>query len=175
MSIPKKIKKGSISSPASIVLINPKFPRNVGGAVRSASCFNADNVLFTGKRVSLDPENYDNYRLPREERMKGYSEVTLANVEKFTPLFEKDVVPIAVEKRESSTDLVYFQHPKKAVYVFGPEDGSLDKPILNLCHEFIWIPSKFCVNLAAAVNLVLYDRLAKQESHTDYRFEGGLQ
>ena len=38
-----------------IALINPKYARNVGGAVRAASCFGISQVWFTGDRVSIDP------------------------------------------------------------------------------------------------------------------------
>ena len=36
--------------------------------------------------------------------------------------------------------------------------------MLKHCHRFIVIPSRHCVNLAAAVYLVLYDRAAKSMS-----------
>src|SRR5436309_15991298 len=46
--------------------------------------------------------------------------------------------------------------------VFGPEDGSLDRAVLGLCHRFVVIPTRPCTNLAAAVYTVLYDRHAKR-------------
>jgi tRNA(Leu) C34 or U34 (ribose-2'-O)-methylase TrmL len=45
--------------------------------------------------------------------------------------------------------------------VFGPEDGHVPKGIRTACHRFVTIPSHGCLNLAAAVNVVLYDRMAK--------------
>jgi len=33
--------------------------------------------------------------------------------------------------------------------------------MLTHCHRFIIIPSKHCLNLAAAVYLILYDRISK--------------
>lgn len=48
------------------------------------------------------------------------------------------------------------------MYLFGPEDGSLDRAILGLCHRFVVIPTRHCTNLAAAVYTVLYDRHAKR-------------
>ena len=149
-----------ITSGVSIVLANPKYPRNVGAAVRAASCFGAQRVLFTGHRVPLEPT--ESYRLPREERMRGYAEVEIANVRNPLDMFARNVIPVAVEFRPNSTPLPLFEHPEHAVYVFGPEDGSLDRSILTLCHHFIVIPTRHCVNLAAAVNLILYDRVAKQ-------------
>lgn len=148
-----------IEETPSIILCNPKYPHNVGAAVRAASCFGARNILFTGKRVSLKGEK--GYRLPREERMKGYKDVTLLNDEYPFNRFPEGVVPVAVEVRPNSEPLPLFQHPENAVYVFGPEDGSIPQVYLQHCHRFIVIPSKHCLNLAAAIYLILYDRLSK--------------
>jgi tRNA(Leu) C34 or U34 (ribose-2'-O)-methylase TrmL len=57
---------------------------------------------------------------------------------------------------------VDFEHPENALYVFGPEDGSLPKTVRLLCHRFVVIPTHHCLNLAAAVNVVLYDRRLKR-------------
>jgi tRNA(Leu) C34 or U34 (ribose-2'-O)-methylase TrmL len=46
--------------------------------------------------------------------------------------------------------------------VFGPEDGSLPKGVRTACHQFVVIPSMHCMNLAAAVYVVLYDRAYKR-------------
>jgi tRNA(Leu) C34 or U34 (ribose-2'-O)-methylase TrmL len=142
-----------------IALVNPKFPRNVGAVVRAASCFGFKQVWFSGDRVSLDPKQ----RLPREERMKGYKEVELRQSDYFFDSFDKDVTPVAIELRPGSELLTQFEHPEKAVYVFGPEDGSIDQVKLRHCHRFVVIPTRHCTNLAAAVYMVLYDRLLKRQ------------
>ena len=51
--------------------------------------------------------------------------------------------------------------PRRAYYIFGPENGSLSKEIMNKCKYTVKIPTNGCLNLGAAVNVVLYDRLAK--------------
>jgi tRNA(Leu) C34 or U34 (ribose-2'-O)-methylase TrmL len=68
------------------------------------------------------------------------------------------VTPVAVELRPDAESLVTFEHPGEALYVFGPEDGSLPKPVRLRCHPFVVIPTHHCLSLAAAVNVVLYDR-----------------
>lgn len=142
-----------------VLLVDPKFPHNVGAAVRAASCFGVTQVWMTGNRVPLEPSK--GYRLPREERMKGYKDVDLIAFDYPFDRF-KDVVPVALEVRQNSESLVHFIHPENAVYVFGPEDGSIPKTILRLCHRFVIIPTAHCLNLAAAINVVLYDRKAKR-------------
>jgi tRNA(Leu) C34 or U34 (ribose-2'-O)-methylase TrmL len=143
-----------------IALINPRYPHNVGAAVRAASCFGVKQVWFTGNRVSLTPTK--KYRLPREERMKGYKDVTLINYDYPFDQFPTGVTPVAVEVRQNSEQLPYFIHPENPLYVFGPEDGSIPKVYLQHCHRFVVIPIAHCANLAASVYMVLYDRLCKQ-------------
>src|SRR5262245_57493213 len=142
-----------------VVLIDPKFPHNVGGALRACSCWGLRQLWWSGDRVTLDVPKGE--RLPREERMKGYRDVEiyrdLAPLDRF-----EDGTPVAVELRPNAESLVDFEHPKNSIYVFGPEDGSLPKGILAACHRFVVIPTAHCLNLAAAVNVILYDRRLKQ-------------
>ncbi len=37
-----------------VVLIDPKYPHNVGGVVRAASCYGADSVWIIGNRVQRE-------------------------------------------------------------------------------------------------------------------------
>jgi tRNA(Leu) C34 or U34 (ribose-2'-O)-methylase TrmL len=151
---------GKDNTPA-IIMHNPKYPHNVGAAVRACSCFNSSLIIFTGDRVSLTPEGKKGYRLPREERMKGYKHVQLMNDNYPFNRFTRDVTPVAVEVRENSEMLPHFIHPPNPVYVFGPEDGSIPQIYLKHCQRFLVIPSPFCLNLAAAIYVVLYDRMSK--------------
>lgn len=138
---------------ARIILVDPKYPHNVGGAVRAASCFGAEEVIFTGTRV--DP---DMPRLPREERMKGY--VPWRQHDR--PLPMAGYTPVVIEISPSSEQLPHFIHPFKAVYIFGPEDGSVPWQFRRLAHRFVMIPTRHCTNLAAAVYITLYDRYVKR-------------
>lgn len=143
-----------------IALIDPKYPHNVGMTVRLASCYGLRQVWFTGERVSLDPARGE--RLPREERMKGYRDVELVHYEHPFDQFPAGTVPVAVEVRAGSEPLLAFDHPDDALYVFGPEDGSIPKPLLAHCHRFLVIPTRHCLNLATAVATVLWDREYKR-------------
>ena len=152
----------------SIVLVDPKYPHNVGAAVRAASCFGASDVLFTGSRVRLDAgvASPKGVRLPREERMKGYKDVRLRHVPEDV-VFDRlpdTSTPVAVELRASAEQLPQFEHPEHATYVFGPEDGSLTRAHLRHCHRVVLIPTRHCINLGAAVYVMLYDRLVKRQA-----------
>lgn len=93
--------------------------------------------------------------------MKGFRDVELRHHDEFFDQFDRDVIPVAVELRPNAEPLPLFEHPENALYVFGPEDGSLGSNYLRNCHRFVVIPTRHCVNLAAAVYLVLYDRAMK--------------
>ena len=70
-------------------------------------------------------------------------------------------IPIAVERLPGALPLPKFCHPERAFYVFGPEDDTLNNTIVKRCNYTVMIPTAYCMNLAATVNVVLYDRLAK--------------
>jgi tRNA C32,U32 (ribose-2'-O)-methylase TrmJ len=145
-----------------VALVDPKYPHNVGAAVRAASCFGVGQVWFSGTRVPLTGGK--RRRLPREERMKGYAAVELRREDRFFDAFGPGTVPVAVELRRGAELLPAFEHPERALYVFGPEDGSLGTAELSRCHRVVVIPTRHCVNLAAAVYLVLYDRMVKRQA-----------
>ena len=140
--------------PPALALINPRYPRNIGMAIRLASCYGFNQVWFTGKRVSLDSKAY---RLPREERMRGYKQVELINHDYLFDQFQ-NATPVAIEVRENAVPLPFFEHPENPIYVFGPEDGSIDQVYMRHCHNFVVIPTKHCLNLATAIATILWDR-----------------
>lgn len=138
---------------SAIVLINPKYEHNVGAVLRACSCWGVPTLRWSGDRVNFDDRRG---RIPREERMKGYRDVDWARTQK--PLEGLAGTPVVVEVRENAECLTTFEHPEDAVYVFGPEDGSVPRPYLALGHRFLFIPTHHCLNLSAAVNVVLAHR-----------------
>jgi tRNA(Leu) C34 or U34 (ribose-2'-O)-methylase TrmL len=146
-----------------VVLDNPKYPHNVGAAIRACSCFGVESLFWTGTRISIRDEQGHLKRLPREERMKGYAAVDWRNSAKPLSLLPSAATPVCVEVREHSECLTTFEHPENAVYVFGPEDGSVGQMWRCLCHRFVHIPAHHCLNLGAAVNVILADRRMKRQ------------
>ena len=70
--------------------------------------------------------------------------------------------PVLVDLIEGATSLPDYVHPARAFYIFGPEDGTLDPARFKAVQEVIYVPTRGCMNLAASVNVILYDRLAKR-------------
>ena len=152
-----------------VMLVDPKFPHNVGNALRACACFGARRLAWSGDRVP-DPSRWpEGARLPREERMRLYRNVDLVHGAGWQEAWAQalgdaaGVVPVCVERSDQAERLDAFVHPADALYVFGPEDGGVPKGARHACHRFVCIPTvnDGPLNLAAAVNVVLYDRLAK--------------
>ncbi len=66
---------------------------------------------------------------------------------------------VGVELLDDAIDLPSFRHPLRAAYVLGPEAGSLSPELLALCDYTVKIPTSFCVNVAMAGAIVMYDRM----------------
>lgn len=66
---------------------------------------------------------------------------------------------VGIELIDGAVDLPAFQHPLRAAYVLGPEKGSLSPDLLARCDAVVKIPTKFCVNVAIAAAIVMYDRV----------------
>lgn len=141
-----------------VVLQHPKYLNNLAAAKRACASFGVEHLIYTGNRIDWNVD-----RIPRELRMKDYQSVNLRQHGRPFDLFPK-LTPVCIELVDNTVPLPIFQHPEHALYVFGPEDGSVSQVFRRLCHRFVSIPSKHCLNLAATINVVLYDRLCK-ESH----------
>lgn len=154
-----------------VLLLDAKYPHNVGGAQRACALLGASMLFWTGARVP-DPLRWPKEaRLPREERMAAYRKTSLIHIPDFTYALNSPVlpgwVPVCVEVLDNAEDLRTFEHPPNALYIFGPEDGGVPQEVRRRCHRFVRIPThdereRTPYNLSAAVNIVLYDRLCKR-------------
>lgn len=143
---------------AAVGLVNPKNSLNVGSVLRAAGCYDASLVVVSGMR----PERFMG-RIATDTQ-KSYRHIPTLRVEDVFDAVPFDCIPIAVDLVPNARSLVTFTHPERAFYIFGPEDGTLGKAITDRCKWSVQIPTSYCMNLAATVNVVLYDRLAKQSA-----------
>lgn len=135
-------------------LINPKSPTNVGAVMRAAGCYQVDRVKYTGVRYARAAKfNTDTKNRTSSIPLEGVDSI-LDNL----PMSRKI---ICVDLIEGAIPLPEFEHPQDAIYIFGPEDGTLTQDIIDASYAAVYIPTIGCMNLAATVNVVLYDRLAK--------------
>ena len=149
---------------ASIGLINPKSPDNVSSVMRSAGNFRVGSVFYTGKRypraLMRNPD------IPDMSRKVGQT-IPLTEVMSLIDIAPVKMKLVCVEFAEDAIALTEYQHPENAFYIFGPEDGTISQEVIDRADAVVYVPTVGCMNLAATVNVVLYDRLAKSSQ----RFE----
>jgi tRNA G18 (ribose-2'-O)-methylase SpoU len=81
---------------------------------------------------------------------------------------------VGVELLDEAIDLPSFRHPLRAAYVLGPEKGNLSEGLLARCDHVVRIPTRFCVNVAMAGAIVMYDRSISLARYADRPLmEGG--
>lgn len=140
-----------------IGLIRPKHPDNVGHIMRAAYVYNAALVAVQGERTPVT--SYI-------DTPKAYRHLPVLRGDSLKDLIPYDAVPVAVDLVDGAVDLPAYQHPQRAFYIFGPEDGTLGADVLAYCRDRVMVPTRGCMNLAATVNVVLYDRLAKDHRNS---------
>ena len=134
-----------------IGLDNPKNKINVGSALRAAGVYGAAFVAASGKRCGKSPT----------DTMKHYRHLPLMRINSLKDIIPYDCVPVAVDLIEGAIPLPEYKHPERAFYIFGAEDATLGERTISWCRDVIYIPTDGCMNLAATVNVVLYDRMVK--------------
>ncbi len=127
-------------------------PLNLGNMIRSAHAFGASFVFTVGAQ----------YRA-----VEGYSDTSKAPAH--LPLYNWDgaadmALPqacrlVGVELLEDAAELPSFRHPLQAAYILGPERGALSPEIVQKCDHVVRIPTAFCINVAMAGAIVMYDRV----------------
>lgn len=137
-----------------IGLVRPKTKANIGAVLRAAGCYGADFVNIEGCRAGDVASN-------ATDTMKAHRRVPTICSEDVFDGHPVSSIPIGVDLVEGAESLFDFIHPKRAFYIFGPEDGTLGKRHLDRCAHRVFIPTIGCMNLAATVNVVLYDRARK--------------
>ncbi len=137
-----------------IGLINPKSVTNVGAVMRAAGCYQADAVFYSGSRYARAQKFHTDTK-------HVHRATPLTHCEDLLDCLPAGVKLVCVELVEGATPLPAFEHPAEALYVFGPEDGTISQQVIDRADAVVYVPTIGCMNLAASVNVVLYDRLAK--------------
>jgi tRNA(Leu) C34 or U34 (ribose-2'-O)-methylase TrmL len=145
----------SVRGFAAIGLHRPKEKANVGATIRAAQCYGAASVAISGDRID------NRWIKSPTNTTAGHRHIPVLRGD-LRSLVPYGAVPVAVDLVDGAESLVDFIHPHSAFYIFGPEDSTLGATILDWCPRKVMVPTALCMNLAATVNVILYDRLAKQ-------------
>jgi len=140
-----------------IGLANMKTEVNYGTLFRSANCFGADFIFMVGRRFKR--QSSDTMRSERHIPLFEFS-----NWGAFFGSIPLSCQPIAIEITEDAKSLCEFSHPERAIYILGPEDGTLSDDVLRRCVVTLQIPTSHCLNLAVAGSIVMYDRISKSQA-----------
>jgi tRNA G18 (ribose-2'-O)-methylase SpoU len=125
---------------------------NLGNLMRSAHGFGASFTFTIGATYQALEA--------RADTSKGRQHLPHYN----WPNVEQLALPegcrlVGVELLDEAVDLPSFRHPMRAAYVLGPEQGELSPGLIARCDHIVRIPSSFCINLAMAGAIVMYDRV----------------
>ena len=135
-------------------------PMNLGNLFRSAHAFgasfgftiNADYSRKTARSdTSLAPDNIPFYEHDRPDQL----------------VLAEGCELVGIELVDTAIDLPSFRHPRCVAYVLGPERGQLSHELMERCTQVVRIPTRFCINVATAGAIVMYDRLTSSSRFTD--------
>ncbi len=131
-----------------------KNKANYGTLWRSAVNLGANYIFSVGCRYPKQASDTTNAwrQMPAFE----YS-----GIEDFLSHRPYDVPLIGIELTDDAKPLSRFTHPPNAIYILGPEDGNLSKRIQDGCQAIVKIDSTYCLNVAVAGAIVMYDRQMK--------------
>lgn len=124
----------------------------MGSALRACGNYGSAFMAIQGKR----------FKKCSTDTMKAWRHLPVVEVDDLKTAIPFGCVPVAIELVPTARSLVGYTHPERAFYVFGPEDSSLGREVLSWCRDVVYVPTNRCMNLAACVNVVLYDRMAKE-------------
>lgn len=125
---------------------------NLGNLMRSAHAFDASFFFTVDARRTLVRPKSDTSRTPDQVPLYNWTHVEAMQLPIGCAL-------VGVELTDDAVDLPSFGHPRRAAYVLGPERGSLSAHMQARCKHIIRIPTGFCINVATAGAIVMYDRL----------------
>jgi tRNA G18 (ribose-2'-O)-methylase SpoU len=127
-------------------------PINVGNLMRSAHAFGASFLFLVDPHDTIETAHADTSDAERQVPLYRFDSVAAL-------LLPRGCTLVGVELLDEAADLPSFRHPLNAAYVFGPERGVLSPTMVERCDHVVRIPTRFCINLAVAGAIVMYDRL----------------
>jgi tRNA G18 (ribose-2'-O)-methylase SpoU len=125
---------------------------NLGNLMRSAHAFGASFTFTVGATYQALEARADTSK--GQWHIPHYNWASAAEM-----ALPQGCKLVGVELIEDAIDLPSFRHPLRAAYILGPEHGSLSEELIARCAYVVRIPSSFCVNVAVAGAIVMYDRV----------------
>jgi len=133
---------------------NIKTGYNLGTLFRSAYIFGADFIFTIGKR----------YKKQHSDTLNTIKHIPLYHYLDFDDFYNHlpyNCLLVGIELDKNSIPIKNFIHPERCIYLLGAEDNGLSKKALEKSHKLIQIPGDYCLNVAVAGSIVMYDRTQK--------------
>lgn len=124
---------------------------NLGNLMRSAHGFGASFTFTIGASYAALEARADTSK--SRQHLPHYNWRSVAEL-----ALPEGCRLVGVELLDRAIELPSFRHPLRAAYVLGPERGSLSPELVARCDYLVRIPCHFCINLAMAGAIVMYDR-----------------
>ncbi len=143
-----------------VALQNPLNGFNIGAALRACGCFDSSFLVVQGTRYK---ERNSDFKCMDTEFARKRLPMFLG-VPSIVPFISFDTDVVIIERTKDAIALPEFQHPRRCMYLYGPEDGSVDASMIpdGIKKHHVYIPSNGSLNLSACVYMTLYDRKAKE-------------
>lgn len=125
---------------------------NLGNLMRSAHAFGASFTFTIGATYQALEARADTSK--GQWHLPHYNWASLEDM-----CLPQGCKLVGIELTDDAIDLPSFCHPLRAAYVLGPERGSISEPLLARCDHVVRIPTSFCINVAMAGAIVMYDRV----------------
>lgn len=125
---------------------------NLGNLMRSAHAFGASFTFTIGATYQALEARADTSK--GQWHLPHYDWTSLDDMQ-----LPRGCALVGVELTSDAVNLPSFRHPLRAAYVLGPEQGSLSGDLLSRCDHVVKIPTAFCINVAMAGAIVMYDRV----------------
>jgi len=126
---------------------------NLGNLMRTAHGFGASFIFTVNAHYTAKRSPSDTSKAYKHLPYYAWDSIGAMTLPKGCQL-------VGIELIDEASELPSFRHPNQAAYVLGPERGALSEEMLSRCDHVVRIPTAFCINVAMAGAIVMYDRVS---------------
>ena len=139
-----------------IGICHAKKEVNIGTLFRTAQSYGAAFVFTVGRR----------YKTQASDTTKAWRHVPLyhyATIDELVESLPYSCPLVGIELDPRAYPIKNYVHPERAVYLLGAEDHGLTNEERDRCHQLIQLPGTYCINVATAGAITMFDRMNKTE------------
>jgi len=139
---------------------------NLGNLFRTAHGFGAQFVFTLEKAYQAKESKSDTSAIEKNIPLFHYDTVDEMDLPKGCQL-------VGIELCDEAIELPSFRHPRMAAYILGAERLGMSEELVARCDHVIQIPTSFCLNVATAGAIVMYDRMISLGKYAERPVKAG--